>query len=151
MADPKIAAVVRDIDEWAEDDNRGPGESFDLLLRLLEAVRPEASEAKPAERSEAEQSPPLQPQSNAETLRAGFKTWWDGFRKWQGEWRFPAKDEPEHKITAYAAWQAALSPVTPVLPVSQAPGMRPGWHKWWCSKVNGGLTCGCGAPEGGAK
>jgi hypothetical protein len=60
----------------------------------------------------------------------GFDAWWDGFRKWQGGWRFPAKDEPEHKITAYAAWQAAQSPITPTerLAWTRETPKVPGWY-----------------------
>jgi hypothetical protein len=67
----------------------------------------------------------------------GFDTWWDGFRKWQGGWRFPAKDEPEHKITAYAAWQAAQSPITPTerLAWTREKPTREGMY--WCKNNPG--------------
>jgi hypothetical protein len=67
----------------------------------------------------------------------GFDAWWDGFRKWQGGWRFPAKDEPEHKITAYAAWQAAQSPITPTerLAWTREKPTEEGWY--WSRWKNG--------------
>ena len=45
LDDPRIAAVVKNVEEWEADDSRGPGESFDLLMQFMQAVRDDEAPA----------------------------------------------------------------------------------------------------------